>query len=253
MVSIAHQYIYLHPDFVFPKGHLADRWSVYLYTRLTSAGSKKRLALSLYPLKQVKTKENVVVVPPLLRNEVLSLKTEKKNFYLVYLVNGGYMADIIKWHKNNTHIELHCFADVKKIEGKINYEHENFGMHQISDKEFLEKMSEARGLVSTAGFESICEAMYLGKPVLMVPVEGHYEQFCNARDAFDAGAGIYDSWFNINKLVQYTEVAAYENNNFKRWATNSAETIYKEITHVLNSVHDAAPSGSSGQVREAMG
>lgn len=31
-----------------------------------------------------------------------------------------------------------------------------------------------------AGFESVCEAMYLGKPLLMVPA--HIEQDCNISD-----------------------------------------------------------------------
>lgn len=49
-------------------------------------------------------------------------------------------------------------------------------------------MAGCKAYASTAGFESICEAMYLGKPVLMVPA--HIEQDCNAYDAMKAGAGI---------------------------------------------------------------
>ena len=79
----------------------------------------------------------------------------------------------------------------------VYYEDENevfqtLFVHAINDKLFLDMMSRARGLASTAGFESVCEAMYLGKPVLMVPVKGHFEQFCNSRDAFKAGAGIFN-------------------------------------------------------------
>ena len=44
-------------------------------------------------------------------------------------------------------------------------------------------MADCSAMASTAGFESVCEAMCLGKPVMMVPVEGHFEQYCNARDA----------------------------------------------------------------------
>ena len=43
--------------------------------------------------------------------------------------------------------------------------------------------------------------MYLGKPVFMVPVEGHYEQYCNSRDAFKAGAGLYDKSFKITRFL----------------------------------------------------
>lgn len=49
-------------------------------------------------------------------------------------------------------------------------------------------MSSCRAYATTAGFESVCEAMYLGKPLLMVPA--HIEQDCNAYDAARGGAGI---------------------------------------------------------------
>ena len=42
-------------------------------------------------------------------------------------------------------------------------------------------MGRCRGVVCTAGFESVSEAMWLGKPVCMAPTPGHYEQRCNAR------------------------------------------------------------------------
>ena len=64
-------------------------------------------------------------------------------------------------------------------------------------------MARCRGLVSTAGFESIAEAMYLGKPVQVVPVEGHFEQWCNAFDTVRAGAGIRSKVFDLKCLQQH--------------------------------------------------
>ena len=58
--------------------------------------------------------------------------------------------------------------------------------HQLNDTLFVRYMAGARAYATTAGFESVCEAMYLGKPVLMVPT--HIEQACNAFDAVHAGA-----------------------------------------------------------------
>lgn len=234
MVCIAHQYIYLHRDFMFPKGYLFDRYIIRNYTRLTSSRSVKNLALSFYYLPQ-REKQNVTVVPPLLRNEIFDLKPENKNFYLAYLVNHGYFADIVKWHQVNPEFEIHCFADkVEELE-KYSFDRSKLFLHPISDREFIEKMAAATGLISTAGFESVCEAMYLGKPVLMVPVEGHFEQFCNSRDAHYAGAGVYDSKFNIDKLVNYISRHASEredNTAYRNWVSNGKEKIYNELVSV---------------------
>ena len=43
---------------------------------------------------------------------------------------------------------------------------ETLSFHQLDDVKFLNYMAGCRAYASTAGFESICEAMYLGKPVL---------------------------------------------------------------------------------------
>ena len=65
-------------------------------------------------------------------------------------------------------------------------------------------MAACKGLVCTAGFESVCEAMYLGKPVLMIPVAGQYEQACNALDAEASGAGMASDSFDFGKLENLT-------------------------------------------------
>lgn len=66
-------------------------------------------------------------------------------------------------------------------------------------------MAGCKAYASTAGFESVCEAMYLGKPILMVPA--HIEQDCNAYDAEKSGAGIIssdlicNSCWNLRKIT----------------------------------------------------
>lgn len=235
LVCIAHQYIYLHKDFLFPKGHLLDRFIIKNYTKLTSSRSVKNLALSFYYLPQVK-RGNVVVVPPLLREDIFKLEPQNKNFYLVYLVNHGYFEDIVRWHCINPEFEIHCFADNINALKRFTFNSEKLFIHEINDKAFLEKMSEASGLISTAGFESVCEAMYLGKPVLMVPVEGHFEQFCNSRDAHYAGAGIYDNKFNIDKLIGYVSRQRQPDHFFKNWVGESKERIYKELVSVTQNI-----------------
>jgi UDP:flavonoid glycosyltransferase YjiC (YdhE family) len=83
-------------------------------------------------------------------------------------------------------------------------------------------MASARGVACTAGFESVSEAAYLGKQVLMIPVENHFEQFLNARDAERTGIGLADTAFRLSRLLEpvRTEVTA----NFRDWV-DQAETI----------------------------
>jgi uncharacterized protein (TIGR00661 family) len=231
MVCVAHQYLFNHPGFEFPKGHLMDRMSLKFYTNLTAHGATKRLALSFYPFENSERKK-VFVVPPLLRDEVFSQKTNPGDYLLVYLVNSGYLEDIISWHEKNPEVEVHCFID-KKSDKEVEQFHEKLFFHKINDQKFLSMMANARGLVSTAGFESVCEAMFLGKPVFMVPVEGHFEQYCNSRDAYKAGAGIYDSGFKITRFLNY--LAGYRNGSdtFRNWVNQSPNKTIEQLKSVL--------------------
>ncbi len=90
-------------------------------------------------------------------------------------------------------------------------------------------MKDCIGYVSTAGFESICEAMYLGKPVMMVPTEGQFEQECNAIDAVKSNAGISSKEFDISKLVDYLPKHKIEGNEFGSWISQAEKMFLKEL------------------------
>lgn len=231
MVCLAHQYVYLHPDFEFPEGRFLDKLAIKFYTRITAHGSSKNLGLSFY---KIHTHDHeVVIVPPLLRREVFDLQPAASEFYLVYLVNRGYFEEVLNWHKAHPDTEIHCFTDQPDLIRR-DYEFDSSRLHvnAINDRLFLDLMSKAKGLDSTAGFESVCEAMYLGKPVLMVPIAGHYEQFCNSRDAYKAGAGIFADSFDLEKLRNYSNAHQQENNWFRIWVSSAKPRIYHEILSV---------------------
>ena len=233
MICIGHHYMFNHPGYVMPKGSFFAKLGLKLYTGMISIGARKKLALSFYPFEDCKEK-SIYVIPPLLREEVINQPSGHDDYLLVYLLNAGYMEDIIKWHRNHPEIKLHCFVDKKGIDDFVEYD-TTLSFHQIDDKKFLNMMANCKGMVSTAGFESVCEAMYLGKPVLMVPVEGHYEQFCNSRDAAKAGAGIYDTSFKISEFLNFIPGYNQDSILFKQWEKQSHQVT---LNHIYSVIHE---------------
>jgi len=91
---------------------------------------------------------------------------------------------------------------------------------------FLDRLSKCSAYATTAGFESICEAMYLGKPVMMVPA--HIEQYCNMIDAERAGAGIGSVVFDFNRLVEFKK--NYQPQlNFRYWIAAAERKIMEQM------------------------
>ena len=233
IACIAHQYLGEHPDFQFPKGHAMDKMFLKSYTNLTSSGADLILALSFnqfgfYPNKKLK------VVPPLLRQEVKKLEVTREGYYLCYLVNAGYRADIEKWHQSNPDIRLHIFTDMA-METEYVEVHKNLFFHELSDTEFLKYMAGCNGLISSAGFESVCEAFYLDKPVFMVPVEGHFEQLCNGVDAQNAGVGIYDKKFDISRFMNWLPSHKSRSQTFQKWEAEAEKHFVKSFTDLIAS------------------
>ena len=186
----------------------------------------KKIALSFYSINDHK-KNAIIGFPPLLRKEVLVQEIKESEYLLVYLVNNGYTEEIINWHKKNPDVELHCFTDKKELDGKYD---DKLYFHKLDDKKFLRMMGECKGLISTGGFESVCEAKYMGKPVLMVPVEGNYEQYCNAHDACKTGTGIRDSSFNIDRFLNYLPSHEQNQDTFRQWVNSAEEKLIEQLS-----------------------
>ncbi|MBS4066541.1 MAG: hypothetical protein KGZ74_18410 [Chitinophagaceae bacterium] len=232
IVSIAHQFIYLHPEFQFPEGgNRSDQLAIKKYTKLTAKGSAKLVALSFYPLQQ-QVYKNIIVSPPLLRKEVANQELYEGDHLLVYLLNSGYMQDIINWNKANPGTNIHCFTDSATVKGAWQYS-DTLCFHSLDDQKFLRYMAGAKALVTTAGFETVCEALYMGKPALMVPVKGHFEQWCNARDAAKAGAGIYADGFELDRLLNY--LPHHEpGRQFAEWTGTANKLFVRILSDVLH-------------------
>jgi uncharacterized protein (TIGR00661 family) len=216
---VGHQYLLLNKNFIHPKGNSLDKLIVNFNTKITSLGSGKLLALSFCDFKNDK---NIVSVPPLIREEVKLLKPSKNNFFLAYFT---------QWEMAKKMMEIaKCFPEHNFevfINKDIESEQANLRFNKISATLFLQKMAACKGVISTAGFESVCESMHLEKPVLMVPIAKHYEQYCNAIDAERSKAGIFAKELNVEsfkKLLEFTKES-----NTKDWINKTEEMFLKEL------------------------
>ena len=223
-ICIGHQYLFLHREFEFPKKSSVQLFLLRFFTRMTSLKAEKRLALSFRKMAQDPV-NNIVVVPPLLRQEVAAIRPETGHYIHGYMVNSGFSDSVKAFHTTHPEISLHFFWDKADVEEEMHVD-ETLSFHRIDDVKFLNYMAGCSAYASTAGFESICEAMYLGKPVLMVPA--HIEQDCNAHDAVRSGAGIMSDSFELESLLRFSETYC-PNREFIYWARSSERHIIDEL------------------------
>jgi uncharacterized protein (TIGR00661 family) len=224
VLVVGHQYMLEHPAFVQDRKWSLDRLGMAAYVRLTGTRSSK-LALSFYKADDLPSRR-LHICPPILRRQVFEQRADVFDGHLlVYLLNHGYADEILKWHAEHPEIPVHCFydkpgaAEEERVDARLTF-------HKIHAEKFLRLMASSRGVACTAGFESVCEAAYLGKQVLMIPVENHFEQYLNARDAERTGIGLGDTAFHLSRLLEPVrpEVTA----TFRSWV-DQAESIAMNV------------------------
>jgi len=228
VVGIAHQYMFFHDRYPFDVGSALQRRGMTTFTRLTAAGADRLLALSLYPADDL-PEHHLRVVPPLLRPELFKKRptTPDHPLLLVYLWRPQLYSEILAWSESGAAsmdgLHVHCFMDhPRKVEKeRVN---DRLTVHHLNDRLFLDMMAASSGVASTSGFETTCEAMYLGKPLLMVPT--HIEQQCNARDAGVIGAGLPADSFDLTRILQFEQADMSE---FRRWVDHAPDVFVSEL------------------------
>ncbi len=236
VISIAHQHMIGHPAHRAPFSARADQWSLRLFADLVGCRSWK-LALSLYPAPD-QPGRHVIVGPPLLRRELFDLTPTQGDYFLVYLVNHGYHEDVRRWHRAHPEVELHCFYDLPGAP-EVEQAAPTLTFHRLSGEKFLRFMAGCRGVATTAGFESVSEAAWLGKPLFVVPVERHAEQRWNARDAVQAGLAMSADRFELDRLASLP--ARIDNAWFRDWVARAEDVLQRVMTMALGESGKTAP------------
>jgi len=231
VVAIGHQFMFQHPGYIHAPELWKQLFGMRVYTWLLGARATK-LALSLYAAPDLPGKR-IVVGPPILRKQLFTLESKSDgDFVLVYLLNHGYAEQIISWSAKNPQTKLHCFYD--KPGALAEFQHSPpLTFHRLDGEKFLTMMAECRHVVCTAGFESVSEAAWLGKPLFLVPVENHIEQQVNALDAQQFGLGVAETSFNLDRLAELPDRLPVE--KFRAWVNGAPEKLFAAITHAVNS------------------
>jgi uncharacterized protein (TIGR00661 family) len=220
--AVGHQFMFFHPNYISMKSYPFQMWGAKIFTWLVGYGSEK-IALSFYEAPKHK---KIHVIPPILRKQVFENcgRITNGNYVLAYCINSSYIHDLTF---NNSPKRLEIFAEVESVRHISN----NVTIHPLNGEKFLEMMTDSDLVICTAGFETVAEALYLGKPVLMQPVFGHMEQEFNAKDA-ETKVG---NCKKINSLKEWKNISVKMDNGatnkFRNWV-NGYEYKLLKILHL---------------------
>lgn len=99
----------------------------------------------------------------------------------------------------------------------------NISIEPIDNENFVKSMASSRGVLCGAGFATPTEALFMKKKLMVIPMQGQYEQQCNAEALRKMGVN------TINSLkLQHLEI-------IKNWVSNTGviEVNYPDITEKI--------------------
>lgn len=112
---------------------------------------------------------------PVIRSEIRAVNRVEGNHYLVYLpaYDGAYLKDYF------TSFKKHVFEIYSKS-FQEETTHKNTILRPISGDAFAKSFAGCKGMITSAGFETPAECLHHGIKVIVIPIQGQYEQLCNA-------------------------------------------------------------------------
>lgn len=139
--------------------------------------------------------------PPVLRPEILAAPRAQGEHLLVYQTSTSNEALPAVLQASGRECRIYGLRrglESEVVEGNLRY-------RPFSEAGFIDDLRSAAGVVASAGFTLMGEAVYLGRPMLAVPVRKQFEQVLNARYLEAEGYGMCVDEVDAGSLGRFLE------------------------------------------------
>ena len=182
VVALSHQLILTETRPRVPLRLLPSAWATARGVRFL-AGPWDAAVVPSFFFPPRRRGSGAALVPPILRDDVLSLRSSDGGRLLAYVNEGDGMEPFLEALGN-----AGLPADVYGLDTGLEAP-PGVRLKAPSRAGFLADLAAAHAVVATAGFTLLSEALHLGKPVFALPNRGFFEQAVNALALRDAGRG----------------------------------------------------------------
>lgn len=168
---------------------------------------------------------------PIIKERIRNAQPTNRGHVTVYLPQFP-NKEIITYFRSLSYIQFEVFSRENQTIQRI----DNITFYPVDNEIFTESMIHCTGVITGGGFETPAEAMYLGKKLMVFPIRGQYEQWCNAAALGEWKIPILDS-LNTRTGVSIHRWYYHDNNDYPTefpdnksiisWLFNKVEAIQK--------------------------
>ena len=184
VVALNHQQILSAARCRVPLGHRLAAMGTAAGIAFLAPRRPARVVVPTFFFPPVRDARRTVLVPPILRPEVLAARPVRGRDLLVYY-NAPDPGALDALQAAGLPATVYGFPEPPGAAQR----YPQLQFRAASQHGFLRDLAGCRAVVATAGFTLMSEALHLGKPVLAVPNRGFFEQMLNALELERSGRG----------------------------------------------------------------
>jgi len=168
----------------------------------------------------------VTIVPPILRREILEAKLTVGEHVLVYQTSTSDRDLIAELNRVSKRRFIVYGLRRDGVQG-------NCVLRSFSEQGFVRDLASARAVVTNGGLSLIHEAIYLGKPILSIPVRHQFEQEMNARYLEQYGYGLAAQRIDGDVLEAFLRQEQVYARALRHHHQKGNEILYRKVDRLI--------------------
>ncbi len=185
-------------------------------------------------------KERTTLVPPILRDEVIAIDraaVERGDHVLVYQSSDSHesLIDVLGGFPDTDFLVYGLRRGIESnvVEGNI--------IHRpFSETDFIHDLASARAVVAGGGFSLMSEAVYLGVPMLSVPLAGQFEQTLNGLYLERLGYGLHRADLGADDLAELLARADELRANLTGHVQDGNRMVFDHLDRLIADIEDGS-------------
>lgn len=203
ILSFNHQQVVTETRYPIPLRFALEAFVTRWTIRVVAPRNAVHTLVSSFYFPPLRDPDRTTLVGPVIRTAIRDARPERGRHFLVYFNQGAGSAALLRALEASGERCVVYNIDAPSAGARSG----NIVFRKPSLDGFLEDLTTCRGVIATAGYTLMSEALYLGKPLLVAPNGGIFEQTLN---------GLYLEREGLGKAVYGRDVTAADVRDFAR-------------------------------------
>jgi uncharacterized protein (TIGR00661 family) len=182
-----------------------------------------------FPPVRRRFQRSTTVVPPIVRSAIVEAKPHSRlgAHVLVYQTSSSdaHLLDRLEAVEDQHFLVYGRSSDTRR---------KNCELRAFSEEGFVDDLASARAVVCNGGLSLIGEAVYLGKPIMSIPVQNQFEQVANARYVEELEYGLAADQVDADLLRLFVREAPKYASRVARHRQDANRKLFDTVDELLD-------------------